>query len=134
MTTMEERIERAVVGLASADWSDDWSTIEVVEAVARWLIPELLGDNPTAWLAPMEATEEMLVRTLPAVHVQTTQDDKRVAGAALVRIDGPRAEFDFDGGAMTVAAEMRRDFRLMRDAYLATPPPAPVEAEPEERP
>lgn len=54
--TMDERIEAAAeVGRLALMSRGNHSPISLVRLIAEAVVPELSGDKPTHWLAPMEA-------------------------------------------------------------------------------
>ena len=75
--TPTERIERAARHMAEYDGEDVNCWRGYADDVARILtaaFPELMSAPPTAWIAPMEATEGMLWHAMNADIIVTVDD------------------------------------------------------------
>jgi len=87
--TFEERVEKAEAVMFDLFPADRGLYREEVEQLIRAAFPDLYGEKPTAWIAPMEPTPEMV-----------------------------DAADRCDGGAYDEGASGYRHFEEMRDAHL----------------
>lgn len=121
---LEEAVERAAEAAYDADMGHGaWKaavtpTKTYRRAIAHFGIAAAFPGlfDGTMWLAPWEADASMIGRALPLVN-EITADDKRVGAEACMRLTAGRP-MAREGDAVIFAAQLRTDFRAMRDAYL----------------
>lgn len=104
MTTMDERVEATCIAL-DPKWAEENESVRTkarifFSEILAAAFPELHGDKPTHWLAPMEATAAMQKAVAFGEYITTSFGDEHYT-------------FDYVSGDN--AADI---FVGMRDAYL----------------
>ena len=109
MTELEERVERAARILCQREAIFDWDQgsrgdqlmleTDALE-ILRAAFPELFAGPPTAWIAPWEATDVMVVHAANLIGIELGD------------------EFEMESTEAN-----RQSFALMRDAHLRQPTP-----------
>ena len=90
--TLEERIELAARALDSGEEWGDPNADGKAQSALRAAFPELFSTPPTAWLAPMEATDVMLDRAnmdIGMLEDEVTADLYRAMRDAHLNLDTP---------------------------------------------